>query len=132
MKFMTMTSAAKNSTTSCITTMSRCDRAWKASRPSPGRLKTFSTRTAPATTAGLVQLWGGKLKAGARTMLEVLVNSRTNGLTREQLAGAAQLSAGSGTFASYLSSLTTNVLCEKRSGRIYPSETLFPPLRANG
>jgi len=72
----------------------------------------------------LQEMWGRKLKAGARRMLDALMDA-PDGLTRAELAEASEITAGSGTFSDYLSSLRRNTLAEERSGVVYAGEALF-------
>lgn len=79
---------------------------------------------APSPQA-LAEMWGRKLKAGARRMLDALLQAHPDGLTREELAERSEISKGSGTFSDYLSSLRRNGLAEERSGVVYAGEALF-------
>jgi hypothetical protein len=77
------------------------------------------------TCAELVQSWGSKgLRAGARRMLEELVNAYPKGLTREELAERTQ-HALSGTFTTYLGNIVGSNLAERRAGKLYATEALF-------
>lgn len=78
----------------------------------------------PPSPEALADMWGRKLKAGARRMLAALMAHR-EGLTREILAERAEVSARSGTFSDYLSALRRNGLVEERGGLLYPGEALY-------
>lgn len=73
----------------------------------------------------LQEMWGRKLKAGARRMLDALMEIHPDGLTRAELAEASEITVGSGTFSDYLSSLRRNTLAEERGGVVYAGEALF-------
>jgi uncharacterized protein len=73
----------------------------------------------------LSAMWGRKLKAGARRMLDALMASHPDGLTRAELAEASEITAGSGTFSDYLSSLRRNALAEEHGGEVFAGEALF-------
>lgn len=80
---------------------------------------------APATTEELVAMWSQRFRAGARAMLDVLVASYPEAMSRDDLAAAVQMSAASGTFSTYLGELQRNGLAEKRDGGIAASASLF-------
>lgn len=61
-------------------------------------------------------VWLGKLNGKNREMLQVLIEARS--LTRNQLAFRAGLSAGSGTFATYLGKLRSLGLIERQGDQI--------------
>lgn len=60
---------------------------------------------APATTAEVVNLWAGKLRKGAREMLDVLVARRGRPMDRTELGEAVGMEARGGTFGAYLTDL---------------------------
>jgi hypothetical protein len=64
--------------------------------------------SAPASTEELLEVWRGALKAGARHMLDLLVEAYPQGLSRTELVERAGFSISGGTFQSYLSSLRRN------------------------
>jgi len=68
----------------------------------------------PNDMAGRLAFWQTRLKAGERRLLEHVLEAR-NGLSRAELAEATQMSATSGTFSTYLGSLTRNRLVAKRN-----------------
>jgi DNA-binding IclR family transcriptional regulator len=70
------------------------------------------------------------LRAGARAMLDALVAAYPAGLTREELAEAAGITASGGTFTTYLGHLRRNGLVEVDGPQVSASPTLF--LRAEG
>jgi hypothetical protein len=73
----------------------------------------------------LLEMWGRKLKAGARRMLAVLHEVYPDGVTRAELAERSEVSAAGGTFSDYLSSLRRNGLIDEQSGVIRAGEALF-------
>ena len=77
------------------------------------------------TPQQLLDLWGRKLKAGARRMLAVLHNVYPDGVTRAELAERAEVSAAGGTFSDYLSSLRRNGLIDESGGQIRAGAALF-------
>jgi uncharacterized protein len=70
-------------------------------------------------------MWARKFKAGARRMLGVLVEAYPDGLTRDELAEAAEIARTSGTFSDYLSALKRNAVAEEREGEVFAGEALF-------
>lgn len=79
----------------------------------------------PSSTGELLALWGGKLKAGARTMLELLVDAHPKELSREDLGERVGLPHTGSTFGTYLSILRRNGLVEVDRGSVRASDTLF-------
>lgn len=77
------------------------------------------------STATLVELWGKTLKAGARAMLNALVDCYPEALERSDLGSRAMVAATGGTFSDYLSKLRTVGLIEEPGRRVKASETLF-------
>lgn len=74
----------------------------------------------------LLEMWGRKLKAGARRMLAVLHEAYPSGLTRAELGERAGISHASGTFSDYLSMLRRNgLLDEGEPGQVRAGEALF-------
>ena len=78
------------------------------------------------TTANLLSLWGSKLRAGARKMLEDLVDIYPAERTRRALGEAVGIVATSGTFSAYLSDLHRSGLIDKRGDVVSASPSLFP------
>lgn len=66
----------------------------------------------PDSAAEIVDMWRGKL-AGVGPMLDVLLQTYPDSLTRDGLAEATGLTASGGTFGTYLSRLRTNGLIEE-------------------
>lgn len=79
----------------------------------------------PATTDEMLELWRGVLKAGARAMLDVLVASYPEGMTRAELAERTDMTATGGTFTTYLSTLRRNGLTTVEGEQVRASDTLF-------
>lgn len=79
----------------------------------------------PTSTADLVAVFGRRLKAGARKMLDVVIEAYPEAISRAELAKAAELSAATGTFSAYLSALRGNALIDDVSDGIRASEALF-------
>lgn len=59
----------------------------------------------PATVDEVVALWSDRLRAGARRMLDAVVEAMPDELTREELAAAADIEPSGGTFGTYLGEL---------------------------
>lgn len=81
---------------------------------------------APYTPDEVAALHLGKLKAGARRMLDVLMRAHPEGFTRSELSGLAGVAKG-GTLSDYLSNLRSKGLIEERGRgrRIYAGPTLY-------
>lgn len=71
--------------------------------------------------AQLIEMWKGRLKKGARQILDELNATYPNGRTREELAAdvLGGIDPAGSTLSTYLSHLRTAGLTEERSGRIY-------------
>lgn len=83
----------------------------------------------PPTTVGeVVELWSGRLRAGARRMLEAVVDAMPGELDREDLAAAAGIEASGGTFSTYLGELRRYGLVET-SGSTVAAGPSFEGLR---
>jgi predicted transcriptional regulator len=84
-----------------------------------------SEAPAPATTDELLAMWRDRLKRGARSMLDALVDSHPQWLAREDLAEAAGIAVTGGTFGDYLSMLRRTGLIEEDGRLVRAAETLF-------
>lgn len=71
----------------------------------------------PASAEELAELWKSKLRAGARRMLDHLLEMHPAWCTRIELAEAIEMSTRSGTFSTYLGDLRRNGLIEERGKR---------------
>lgn len=80
----------------------------------------------PLTHDEIVAMWNSKLKAGARRMLEVLIDAYPSPVTRDHLGEAAGVTVGGGTFSQYLSTLRTNGLAVVNGEEVTAAEVLFP------
>ncbi len=78
----------------------------------------------PLTAEEVLDHWRERFRAGARRMLDALVDDRGRGMTREQLGEATDLEPTSGTFGTYLGELRRNGLAVERSGVISLAEDL--------
>jgi hypothetical protein len=82
-------------------------------------------RGAP-TPQELAAMWLPKFKAGARRMLEELMEVYPDGLTRDEIAERAGITRSSGTFTDYLASLRRNgLLDESEPGLVRAGPALF-------
>jgi hypothetical protein len=79
----------------------------------------------PPTSEELLELWKSKFNAGARRMLEVLVEQYPKALFREELGAAVGIVAASGTFRNYLGDLRRAGLIETRGQEVVASDDLF-------
>ncbi len=70
----------------------------------------------------LLDLWCSKLDGRAKDMLRIIVAAGDKGLSRDEVAEKVELSAGSGTFATYLSKLNSNGLITKHNGMFVATE----------
>ena len=77
-----------------------------------GRALTGVTTTTPMTSPELREMWLSVLRAGARTMMKVLLDRWPAPTGRAELALAAGLEPTGGTYSSYLSILRGNGLIE--------------------
>lgn len=80
---------------------------------------------APMSELDLQEQWRRKLTGGAQRMFDILLREYPGGLSRQELADAAELAASSGTYSNYLSILRTNNLIEEYDGMVTASRTLF-------
>ena len=80
---------------------------------------------APMSESDLQEQWRRKLTGGAQRMFDILLREYPGGLSRQELADAAELVASSGTYSNYLSILRTNNLIEEYDGMVTASRTLF-------
>ncbi len=84
----------------------------------------------PMTPAELLDMWRDRLKAGARAMLEALVETHPEWWTRVDLAARVGLEPTGGTFGSYLSTLRVAGLIEENGQDLRAAEVLFLGARA--
>jgi len=80
---------------------------------------------APASTEEMVEMWGERLKKGARDMLDELVSIYPIAIHREDLAVRVGMTATGGTFQTYLGTLRRNGLVEVEDGVVRASNVLF-------
>ncbi len=80
--------------------------------------------TQPLTTEEVIGHWREVFRAGARRMLDVLVDDRGQGMTREELGERVGMEPTSGTFGTYLGELKRNGLAVIQGGLIKLSEDL--------
>jgi hypothetical protein len=79
----------------------------------------------PMTTEEIVAMYQSKLKAGARRMLDVLVDRYPGWVTRQELADEAGIVTSGGTFSDYLSTLRRNGLAEVDGSKVRAGEALY-------
>jgi len=72
----------------------------------------------PKTFAERRAFWEARLRAGERRMLAAVIDAAAMGITRAELAAVVQMSATSGTFSTYLSTLHNNRLTAHSSDRV--------------
>ncbi len=90
-----------------------------------GRAATGTSTAAPASTAELLDQWRTALKAGARTMLDLLIDAYPDTLTRDELAQRAGYEVTGGTFNTYLSTLRRNGLADIAGDTVRANDVLF-------
>ncbi|MEX2439704.1 MAG: hypothetical protein WD739_07465 [Actinomycetota bacterium] len=83
------------------------------------------TPAAPPTTRDVLAMYRSRLKAGARRMLDLLVDAYPGWITREELAAAVEMEPTGGTFGTYLGHLRRNGLAEVEDGKVRAGEALF-------
>jgi hypothetical protein len=93
----------------------------------PAGLAHLGYKEPPAqqTTAQLLAMWRGALRAGERKMLDLLVGVYPSWRTRGWLAQQAGYEVSGGTFGTYLGTLRRNDLVEVSGDNVRASETLF-------
>ena len=79
----------------------------------------------PSTTEELLAQWRSALKAGARAMLDQLVDTYPNSIEKEDLAQRVEMTATGGTFQTYLSTLRRNNLAVVNGTTVTASDALF-------
>jgi uncharacterized protein len=83
------------------------------------------TPEAPTSTAEILDMWRSKLKRGAREILDVLVDSYPNPLSKESVAIEVGMEPTGGTFGTYIGTLRRNGLIESDGGKLRASDSLF-------
>lgn len=76
-------------------------------------------------TSEIVAMYGPKLKAGARRVLDLLVSTYPERVAKRELAEQANVNLRNGTFAIYLRSLVNNGLATADGNAVSASTTLF-------
>jgi Helicase HerA, central domain len=85
-----------------------------------------ATPATPITPDELRETWRGALKAGARNMLDVLLERWPDPVDRQALADAVGLEVTGGTFGTYLSTLRRNGLAvEDPPGAVHAADVFF-------
>jgi len=79
----------------------------------------------PQTAEEVVAMWRGKLIAGERKMLDVLLGRYPDAASREELGQATSYAHTGGTFGNYLGTLRRNQLVTVDGDMVRASETLF-------
>jgi hypothetical protein len=79
----------------------------------------------PKTPEEILEMYRSTLKAGAREMLDVLVEVHPAELTREELGERVGITPSGGTFGTYLGHLRRNGLIEVDGPMVRASDTLF-------
>jgi hypothetical protein len=79
----------------------------------------------PNSTEALAEMWKSKFKAGARKMLDVLIEAGGEFLTREELGERSGIASSGGTFGDYLSQLRRARLIEEKGSAIAATKTFF-------
>src|SRR5581483_2989980 len=79
----------------------------------------------PVTAEELRETWRGALRAGARKMLDVLLDRYPYPVTRAELAELTSLEQTGGTFGTYLGDLRRNGLADEASDGIRAADVFF-------
>jgi hypothetical protein len=79
----------------------------------------------PMSTEEVIQTWRQALRAGERSMLDVLVAAYPNAVTRDDLAEQTGFTVSGGTFGTYLGTLRRNGLAETNGGDVRAGNALF-------
>jgi uncharacterized protein DUF87 len=96
---------------------------WSEIGMSPGE-------ASPQTTDDVLRLYEGTIRAGARRMVDALMEAYPSALAREELAEQAGVALEGGTFGTYLSDLRKAGLVEDQGDQISASELLMNPAGA--
>lgn len=80
---------------------------------------------APTTTEQLLEMWRNKLLAGERKMLDLLVKTYPDPLSKEKLGEGTGYAFTGGTFSTYLSTLRTNALATVEGDMVRASDAIF-------
>lgn len=83
------------------------------------------TPTEPQSQAEVLAMWSNNLNGGARRMFDYLVQEYPRAVSRQELGDAVEMSAGSGSFGTYLSRLKSNRLIKVSDGNIKAHSDLF-------
>jgi hypothetical protein len=81
--------------------------------------------TGPRTSRELIDMWRSKLLSGERKMLDVLVETYPDPMTREELGEHTGFTATGGTFGNYLGTLRRNALVIVEGENVKAADTLF-------
>jgi uncharacterized protein len=79
----------------------------------------------PETTEELLSVWPRALKAGEWRMLEALLDTYPEALTRDELEERSGFTAADGAFGTYLGTLRRNGLVEVNREQVRASADLF-------
>lgn len=79
----------------------------------------------PLSTKEMIEMWGSKLKRGAREILNLLVESYPMAWSKEDIGVEVGMEPGGGTFQTYISTLRRNNLIEVEDGKLRASDSLF-------
>lgn len=96
------------------------DLGWEAIGVTPGQ-------ASPQTTDDVLALYAGTIRAGARRMIDALMEVYPGQLSRAQLSEQASVALEGGTFGTYLSDLRKAGLVEDQGDYVGASELLMNP-----
>lgn len=95
-------------------------------RINPSVVDSWRNGSTPASASEIAAQYAGSLKAGARRMLDVLIELGPDGtIDKTALANHIGIAPGSGTFYNYLRSLVRNDLAADKGKDVVPGMTLF-------
>ena len=80
----------------------------------------------PETVDDVLAMYRPHLKAGARRMLDALLEAHPGSLTRDELGDAVDIAPSGGTFSTYLGTLRRNRLAEVDGDEVAAGPALFP------
>lgn len=85
----------------------------------------YSASPDPMTTKEVQAMWMGKFSAGARKMLQALIDSHPQSIHKNDLAKVAQLEPGGSSYRTYIGQLRRNGLAETSGELVKAGEALF-------
>ena len=91
----------------------------------PAGVACYPEAALPMGTHEVLEVWRHALRAGARRMLDLLVEAYPGGMSRAELAERSGFAESGGTYQAYLRDLRRNLLAIERDGEVCAAEVLF-------